>query len=131
MSKVRSGRTLLISIVGVLAIGAGLVLWASRPCKSGSRPWANGVVAYAALVQLRLNGLFSEMAEDIREEAAAIEISDSTVVFDRWYPLLRTHWPILSIKLANEVGDELALIREDSTFLVTRTAAGLWMGHRS
>ncbi|MBK6552279.1 MAG: hypothetical protein IPG11_18035 [Flavobacteriales bacterium] len=63
------------------------------------------------LVQLRLNGLFSEMAEDIREEAAAIEISDSTVVFDRWYPLLRTHWPILSIKLANEVGDELALIR--------------------
>ncbi|MBK9628911.1 MAG: sensor histidine kinase [Flavobacteriales bacterium] len=125
MSKVRSGRTLLISIVGVLAIGAGLLLWAISSMQE--RKSALGEMALLRtqqLVQLRLNGLFSEMAEDIREEAAAIEISDSTVVFDRWYPLLRTHWPILSIKLANEVGDELALIREDSTFLVTRTAAG-------
>ncbi|MBK6371646.1 MAG: hypothetical protein IPF64_18025 [Flavobacteriales bacterium] len=86
-SKVRSSRTLLISIVGVLAIGAGLLLWAISSMQE--RKSALGEMALLRtqqLVQLRLNGPFSEMAEDIREEAAAIEISDSTVVFDRWYP---------------------------------------------
>ncbi|MBL7950860.1 MAG: sensor histidine kinase [Flavobacteriales bacterium] len=121
----RAGRWLFASIAGVLLLFAALLIWASF--YQAQRRFDLSELALQRtqqLLQIRLDGFFHELAEDLREEAAAVDQNDSAMVFGRWFPLLETHWPILAIRLADENGNEVAVVREDSTYRVMRTAEG-------
>jgi two-component sensor histidine kinase len=117
-----SGRLLLVSIGGVLLLSVAFLIWSSFYLKQ--RRFELNELALRRTQQvlhIRLDGMFSEIADEIREEATASRSRDSTLVRSRWMPLMATHWQITSIRLANEYGDEVALIREDSTFLSVTT----------
>lgn len=121
----RSGRLLFTAIAGTLLVAAVLLVWAgSRQEKRRLELSEHAIGWTRQLLDLRLDGFFHEVAEDLREEAAAVEAGDSLVVFQRWFALLDTHWPITSIRLADENGNETALEREDTTYLLTRTYLG-------
>lgn len=123
--KERSGRLLFVGIAATLLVAAVLLIWAAfRQEKRRIELSEHSIRWTRQLLHLRLDGFFHEVAEDLREEAAAVETRDSMVVFDRWFPLMDTHWPIMSIRLADENGNETALEREDSTYLLTRTYRG-------
>ena len=125
MNKDRSKKTLFYLVGTLLIIGVSVLIWAAFGLRERRLQLSEvSIQRTQQLLHVRWDGLFREMAEDLREEAAALESDDSLFVFKRWMPLLRSHWPILSIKLANENGDELALLREDSTFLVSQTIGG-------
>lgn len=121
----RSGRLLFVSIAGLLVLFAGLLVWASfQQTKRRFEVVELALQRTQQLLHIRLDGFFHELAEDLREEAAAVNGNDSTMIFGRWFPLLETHWPILAIRLADENGDELAVIREDSTYRINHTVGG-------
>jgi len=79
------------------------------------------------MLRVRLDVMFHEWNEDLLEEAAAIPRVDTFAIAsvqDRWDALLNSHWPIRSIRLADERGNESALFRTDSTFFLVRTREG-------
>ncbi len=124
-SRERSGGALLYTIIGVLLLEAGFLIWSAFYLRQRRFDLSElALQRTQQLLHVRLDGVFHELAEDLREEAAALQVNDSDVVTARWIPLLRTHWPIMSIRLADEHGNEIALIREDSAFLLMRTAVG-------
>jgi len=114
-----------ISIVLVLLFGFIFVFWSFGYLKGrGSDLSDLALQRTQQMLQLRLDGFFHEVEEDLREEAAAAVVPDSQLVVDRWLPLLHTHWPITAINLADERGNETSLLRSDSTFLLMRTISG-------
>jgi len=124
-SRERSGGALFYAIVGVLLLTASFLIWSSFYLRQRRFDLSElSLQRTQQLLHVRLDGVFHELAEDLREEAAALQVTDSNVVKARWIPLLRTHWPITGIRLADEYGNEIALLREDTTFLVMRTAIG-------
>ena len=50
-------------------------------------------------------------------------ISAATIV-DRWRTLMDAYWPVVAVRLADENGNEIALIRHDSTLVLRETAVG-------
>lgn len=79
------------------------------------------------LLRIRLDATFNEWGEDLREEAAAVANADSASgsrIWQRWVPLLRSHWAILSVRMADERGNELAIYRNDSTLELVSTTEG-------
>lgn len=112
-------------IGGVLVLAIGALVWGAFNLVQRRHDLAElALQSVQQLVQVRLDGFFHELAEDIREEGAAANQPDSVLLQDRWFPLLDTHWPILSIHLADEFGNEISVERKDSAYLVTRTANG-------
>lgn len=121
----RAGRWLFASIAGLLVTCVLLLIWASFYQTQRRLDLSElALQRTQQLLHIRLDGFFHELAEDLREEAAAVDQGDSAVIFGRWFPLLDTHWPILAIRLADENGNEIAVVREDSTYRVMRTAEG-------
>lgn len=77
------------------------------------------------MLRVRLDALFHEWGEDLQEEAAAIPDSiDQSLILARWTALLRTNWAFVSVRLADERGNELAVYRTDSLSLLVRTTEG-------
>ncbi len=67
------------------------------------------------MLRLRLDGMFHELGEDLREEAAALERSpdpELSLLIDRWRPLMRSHWSVMAIRLADEHGGMIEYIRD-------------------
>lgn len=121
----RQGRFMLIGIVLVLLSGFAFVALSFQYLDKRAFEESDLALQRAQhMLHLRLDGFFHELEEDLREEAAATAIPDSQLVVDRWLPLLHTHWPITVIKLADEMGNETALMRDDSTFLLMRAVKG-------
>ena len=50
-------------------------------------------------------------------------ISSATIV-DRWSTLMDAYWPVVAVRLADENGNEIALVRHDSTLVLRETAEG-------
>lgn len=116
---------MVISIALVLLLGFTFVFWSFGYLKERSLDQSDlALQRTQQMLQLRLDGFFHEVEEDLREEAFAAYVPDSQLVVDRWLPLLHTHWPITAIMLADELGNETALMRDDSTFLLMRTLDG-------
>ena len=119
------GRVLFISIVLVVLLGFLFVFLSFKYLNERSYDQSDlALQRTQQMLQLRLDGFFHEVEEDLREEAAAAAAPDSQLVADRWLPLLHSHWPITAIKLADERGNETALLRSDSTYLLMRTING-------
>ncbi len=79
------------------------------------------------MLQLRLDAMFHEWSEDLREEAAAVEAADSATAlrsWQRWIPLIDSHWAILSVRLADERGNETAIYRNDTVLELVITNEG-------
>ena len=67
------------------------------------------------MLRLRLDGMFHELGEDLREEAAALERTpdpELSLLIERWRPLMRSHWSVLAIRLADEHGGVIEYIRD-------------------
>ncbi|MGV3636218.1 MAG: hypothetical protein ACO1NQ_01100, partial [Flavobacteriales bacterium] len=98
-------KALFALIAGVLVVSIGAVVWGGVNLAQRRQYLAElALQNVQQLVQVRLDGFFHELAEDIREEGAAVQEADSALLSDRWFPLLDTHWAILSINLADEFG---------------------------
>ena len=79
------------------------------------------------MLQLRLDAMFHEWSEDLQEEAAAVEAADSATAlksWQRWIPLIDSHWAILSVRLADERGNETAIYRNDTLLDLVTTTEG-------
>lgn len=79
------------------------------------------------MLHVRLDAMFHEWSEDLLEEAAAISHADSISInrlTERWVPLMYSHWAILSIRLGDERGNELAVYRGDSSLYLVRSEEG-------
>lgn len=120
-----SSRWLSISIAFVLALAVGAIIWGARSVHHRQRELGELTLQHMQqLMQVRLNGFFHELEEDLREESAASHAKDSSLLAERWFPLLDTHWPILAIRMADEFGNEISATRSDTVYLVTRVAEG-------
>ncbi len=72
----------------------------------------------------RLDAMFHEIGEDLREEAAVLEDSvqhEPWRMVERWRPLLDSHWAIMAIRAADEHGNELEYSRhgDDRKVIIT------------
>lgn len=79
------------------------------------------------MLHVRLDAMFHEWSEDLVEEAAAAMRTDSSAsnrLSERWVPLMNSHWAILSIRLGDERGNEIAVYRGDSSLYLVRTTEG-------
>lgn len=120
-----SGGGLFVAIGCALALSVGAIIWGALKVDQRRHDLAElALQSVQQLVRLRLDGFTHELAEDIREESAAVDQPDSVLLFTRWFPLLDTHWPIMTIRLADEYGNELAVSRRDTVYLVSRIAEG-------
>lgn len=121
----RQGRLIFGAIAAVIAIAVGILVWTSIHLQDRRRQLVElSLKQDLRMLHVRLDGFFHEMAEDLREEASSVGMPDSLLLMERWFPLLDTHWPILSIRLADEHGNELAVERRDTSYVVSRTAEG-------
>lgn len=121
----------------------GWVFWAIALLLAGSTAlvvmgllWSYGRLDQLAQIALdritqsaraQLDQQFRAVEQDLIEEAAFVEQLDSLnepELLERWNALMNAHWSITSIRLANERGDEVALTREDSAWVVQSTAEG-------
>ncbi|MBK6754499.1 MAG: sensor histidine kinase [Flavobacteriales bacterium] len=75
---------------------------------------------------------FDQLAEDLREEAAFVAVSDSTSagrLLERWQALMSTKPALMAVHLADERGSEVSLLRENGTLMVRRSLTGPGLGY--
>ena len=121
----RSEWWLILAIGGVLLVMISALILGSL--RLAQRRYALSELALQnaqQLVRVRLDALTREIAEDLREEAAAAGLPDTVLLRQRWFPLMDSHWQITAIRLADEFGNETALLRTDSAFILSSTANG-------
>lgn len=66
------------------------------------------------MLRLRLDAMFQEISDDLREEVAYLRgssLSDVWRLEERWKPLMDSHWAILAIRMADENGNEISYER--------------------
>ena len=129
MSRISAIDRLLALSIGLLLVLGGIHLYFSA---TGLRNREEDLARLALLrsqqmLNVKLDGVFHEWSEDLIEEVAAVTPFDSVPdgkSIERWVPLMRSHWSILSIRLADEQGNETAIYREDTAFILVRTLDG-------
>ncbi|TXI79449.1 MAG: sensor histidine kinase [Flavobacteriales bacterium] len=121
----RSGNRQFVYIACVLALAAGAIIWGFRKVEQRRMELSElALMNVQQMVQVRLDCFFKELVEDLREEAAAVDLPDSALLYERWFPLLDSHWPIVAIRLADETGNELAMLRNGTEYILSRVATG-------
>ncbi len=129
MSTARStNRWLFYAIVGVLLAASTCIIWSMSKLQERQMDLSEVAVDRTQqMLRVRLDGMFHELREDLREEGAALRMTDTTSVphiMERWQPLLLTHWSITAVRVANELGSELGLLRVDSGMVLTIVPEG-------
>lgn len=77
------------------------------------------------MLHVRLDAMFGEWEEDLMQEAVALRSGlDEPTLLRHWRIVMDNHWELLSIRLADEQGNELAIHREDTSLTVVRTTLG-------
>lgn len=119
-------RALTVLIVMVLLV-AGWVNWQHRreAVQREKDLLGQDLLRAQQMLSMRIDALFHEWQEDALEEANAVMLGFSEQdLLRRWSAVMGTHWPVISVRLADELGNELALHRLDTAMLLLRTAAG-------
>lgn len=127
MSKKRlSDNWLLGCLLVVSLLGAGFVAWSLLQLRERQLQLGElGLMRTEQMLRVRLDAMFHEWSEDLREESAATALIDQAhQSLDRWLPLLQSHWSILSIRLADELGNETAVYREENSLELVMTKEG-------
>lgn len=132
MSARRDGRDafLITTLSLVLMGGLGVAIWAHAQIEERrSRLIEHYLAAQEHAFHTRLDGFFLGMEEQLGEEIQAIPDGDSVnsqLLFMRWEPLLLSHPSIRRISLADQWGDEIALLRGASGEPERRVSQGSW-----
>lgn len=129
MSSTRhTDRWLFVGIIAVMLAATGFIVWSTMRLQDRRYDLAEVALDRTQqMLRVRLDGLFHELAEDLREEASAVQERDSVhtnELLERWRPLLRAHWPVQSIRLADEQGNETALFRDGDGLRLMITSEG-------
>lgn len=119
-------RLLPVLLVLLLLTSAVLLVRHARWMREREQEVASQVLLRGQqMLGIRLDAMFHEFEEDLSEETEAIRAgSDESVLLERWNALMRSHWPLLSIRLADERGNEMAMHRMDTSLYVVRTVEG-------
>lgn len=121
-----SDNGLFTAVMAVILLGVGFIIWSFMRMQDRQLELSEqGLVRKQQLLHARLDGMFSEWSEDLREEAAAAARVDSaSQLTTRWLSLLASHWSIASIRLADELGNETAVYRDDDVLHLVVTREG-------
>jgi len=121
-----SDNALFSALMVVVLGGAGFLAWSLMQLRERELELSElGLVRTQQMLRIRFDGMFHEWSEDLREEAAAVARMDSMdQPLDRWLPLLTSNWAILSIRLADELGNETAVYRAGGAFDLVVTQEG-------
>ncbi|HQZ43403.1 MAG TPA: hypothetical protein PK735_11000, partial [Flavobacteriales bacterium] len=121
-------RWLVVAIIVLLVSTLGFI--GSRWMKMDQRVIVVadlGLESAQQLYRVRLDAMFHELGTDLREECAAVQELDSLTPTDhikRWRPLMNSQWPILAVRLADERGNEIGLVRNGLDFQLHLTDEG-------
>jgi two-component sensor histidine kinase len=120
-------RWLAAGVVAVLLLCLAFIVASALTLRDRQRELAEmSLERTQQMLRLRIDGMFHELAEDLREEAAALESTryETDALVDRWKPLMDSHWPIMTIRLADEKGNEIEYARNDEDRYVRLTWEG-------
>lgn len=124
----RTDRRLLVAMGAFLLLALVLVALMARADAERRRADAFTTLEQAdRLTRVRIDAFIMEMAEDLREETQAMtgwQEHDVAGLVGRWRPLMDTHWPIVSIAVADELGNEHSLLRQDEGLVYRRVFEG-------
>ncbi|HRO97993.1 MAG TPA: sensor histidine kinase [Flavobacteriales bacterium] len=127
-ARATSDRWLIAFFVGTLIVAFGTLAWSYRQVERRETDLAELALARnQMMVTNRLDALFRMTEEDLKQEARAVAYMDTTdraSVLERWQPLLDAHWEISAIRLADELGNELALSRQGTGLMWLETREG-------
>lgn len=111
----RKDRALMAALSVVLLGGILGTFWAYMKLEDRRiRLIENYLAGQEQAFHARLDGFFLGMEEELSDEVMALPMKDqrpAKVLFERWEPLLASRPSILRISLADQRGDEQALIR--------------------
>lgn len=129
MSRITAIDRLLALCVGLLLAVGGIYLYIAATGLGNREENLTrlALMRTQQMLNVKLDAVFHEWSEDLIEEVAAVAPFDSIPdgkLIERWVPLMSSHWSILSIRLADEQGNETAIYREDTSFILVRTVDG-------
>ncbi|MBK9176528.1 MAG: sensor histidine kinase [Flavobacteriales bacterium] len=118
-------RLLPVLLLILLLVSAALLVRHARWMRERDQEVASlALMRGHQMLGIRLDAMFHEFEEDLLEEREAVRAgSEEAMLLARWNALLRSHWPLLSVRLADERGNELAMHRIDTSIYVVRTLA--------
>ncbi len=132
MSKegsIRTERALVFATAGVLALALGFSLWAITRSDNGSNTYLDRALeSEQQLLRIRLTGLVHELEQALVLEGALLDTAGgppgTNGLVGRWRPLLEGHWALTQVAIADEYGNETALLRNGAGTLVRSTSEG-------
>lgn len=122
-------RALVFATAGVLAITVGFALWSIIRSGNASRAYLERAVeSEQQLMRVRLVGLVHELEHALGLEAAMLETAqngpDSAQLLGHWAALMNGHWSFTMVALADENGNETAVLRTDEGLTLRHTEEG-------
>jgi len=112
------------ALIAALLLFAGWLFWQHyRQAQQRALDIAGlDILRAQQMLTVRVDGMFLEWQEDALEESAAISAGiDEDQLIRRWKALLHSHWPMISVRLADKFGNETGLYRIDSSLVLVRT----------
>lgn len=130
----RSDRPLITATAALLVMTIGFVAWAMLRLDAQERKLVERDLEMAQqLMRVRIAGMVYELEKQLRQEAASLssgtDQADEARTLQRWKALLGDHWMIARVALADEYGNETALMKTGGDLHLTRTDAGRPIGH--
>jgi two-component sensor histidine kinase len=124
-----SDRILITATAALLMITIGFVAWAMLRLDLQERKLVERDLEVAQqLMRVRIAGMVYELEKQLRQEAASLSSGpdqvDGARTVERWKALLGDHWMIARVSLADEYGNETALLKTEGGLHLTRTDAG-------
>ncbi|HEX2617101.1 MAG TPA: hypothetical protein VHL57_06125, partial [Flavobacteriales bacterium] len=125
---VRAGPLMMVAIAAVIAMA--MVLVVSGLVGADQRSRSLGTLTLDRVMDTqrsRLETVLGTYEWDLQEEVAFIAEHDTltnNALVGRWRPLLEGHYAIEAVGLADERGDERALVRGDSAWVFSSTVSG-------
>jgi two-component sensor histidine kinase len=126
MERKGIGRLLRVLLVALMLSAAWLLVQQALELRERDKRITELALArYQQMIQVRLDAMFGEWEEDLTQEAVAVRSGmEDAELLRQWSVVMDNHWELLSIRLADEQGNELALHREDTALVVVRTTLG-------
>ncbi|MBK9174941.1 MAG: hypothetical protein IPM46_01115 [Flavobacteriales bacterium] len=111
----------------MLVVAAAFLLWRYHAeIRQRTEDLAGlGLLRSHQMLDVRIDAMFNEWQGIAKQEAAAIaEGASENDLIKRWKAVLHAHWPVNSVRLADELGNEISLHRTDEGAVLVRTESG-------
>lgn len=111
-----SDRAMVTATAVLLAMALVFNVWAMLRLDTQKRRMVERNLEYAQqLMRVRMAGMVYQIEKQLRQEAASLaveaDLDNTDRILARWKPLLGDHWMIATVALADEYGNEIALVR--------------------